>query len=363
MKKTILSLLLILALLVSLAGCAGKPNPVAESIGQEIVSGIREQAKTEPNTEAPTEATEPPTEAPTEPEGQPGAVLYDGTQVLCALLNREDTVQILGEEEEYYRIATENGEGLVEKRLIRAEGQEAYAPHDGYASASAPFYDNYHLVGEATILNLNTKLQVLEDLGGCMLVRCGEILGYMAPDRIMAYPYTYQGGGNNNGGGADGGDISLSAPREDYRVSLLSTVTSGTVLADGAEVIADTLDAGTKVLVTEAGEETATLWLDGRFVTVPRALIALEGDPAYESWNGYAVYQAKAYSSCWLTAPETKALTINTPIEVIGDLGWCYAVRLEGAVFFMEKTAVSTYPIQTGGNNNSGGGDWTPPAM
>ena len=55
----------------------------------------------------------------------------------------------------------------------------------------------------------------------------------------------------------------------------------------------------------------------------------------------------------------------NRRVQVVCDLEWCYLVQIDEEFGYLAKDQVSQTKINTssGGGSNSGGGDWTPPAM
>jgi hypothetical protein len=189
MKKIIL---LLFILTVILAGCGGKA-PAETNAPATTEAPVQTTAATEPE---PTE-TEPPV-----PETVSGTVLADKTAVVLTMANRGDAVDIVDQfDEAHYVLKMETGYGLIEKRLVRLEGEEAYAEWDGYAKSGAVLYPSYNLSGEGTKLNNNAELKILADLGDCYLVTSGEITGYMAKDTVSEVPISYSGWGGGGGGG------------------------------------------------------------------------------------------------------------------------------------------------------------------
>ena len=111
-----------------------------------------------------------------------------------------DAVDVAGEyDEDHYVVKIESGYGLIEKQLLRMSGEEAYEVWTGYACGGAPMYDNYQLTGEAVrSRNLNTQVEVPEELKCCYVVSVNDTIGCMAKDQVGTNRYTTGGGG---GGG------------------------------------------------------------------------------------------------------------------------------------------------------------------
>lgn len=383
--KKLTMLCLIAALTVVCTGCSSKEQPVETTVAE---------AET---TLSPTVETIEPTTEPTEPDSISGTVIVNKAGAIIAMLSRGKQVEILDEQEEWFVVNTSAGPGLMEKRLVRKDGQEQPAPWTGYAKWNAVLYDGYHMEGEGTKLKTNTKFEVLEDLGGCYLVQTEDGLGYILTDSVSQYPARSGGSGGDSGGsssggssggsggsgssgGQDGGDISLTAFHpDDFKVVLLSSKVMATVLADDAEVYAIYLNRGDIVKVTEYDEKTSTIYLDGIYAQLPRIFVRLEGDVPYEVWTGYTRWNAEAYDNPYLLGEPTLLLKTNTEVKILEDLGYCYVAEIGDYIFFLRPEQVSKWKATSGSGNNSdgggnsggssdggsssGGGEWTPPAL
>lgn len=381
--------LLCLALLLT-AGCA-KQEPV-----------VTTEATTQPTT-APTETTAPPTEPL--PQTEEATILADHVPAILSILSRGDTVDVVGEfDDEHYVIKTELGYGLVEKQLLAMPGEEAYEAWTGYSRWNRNVYDNYRLSGTPVqVLKTNTKIEVLDDLGGCCVVKVEDVTGFMKLEDISKSPIRSQssgggdggsggssggGGGSSGGGGGgqDGGDISL---RFNGGIVLLSAITQegnvigqATVRADGTEVVLGFFDREeTAQVVVESGfaddwEGYATVMMDDLYAHVPETLIQRKGEDAYTQWDGFAKYNTMLYDNFYLQG-EGKRLNTNTAIHVVADLDTCYLVTVEDGFGCVAKTMVSEKKIVTkkapvesggGGGGSSGGGggggqEWSDPVL
>lgn len=339
-SKRLAALLPAIAMVLALWGC-GREVP-AESSQPETTRG--------------TEAVQLPTEteAPV-PETAEAVVQVSGAPVILDLLLRGDTVELVGRfDEGHYLVKTGLGYGMVEKELLRPEEEAPYEPRTGYARDQAAIYDNFRLVGSpVNALAADTAVELLEDLGDCLLVRFGELTGYMAPESLT------NAGTENKGArstaspeaGEDGGDITLGtgtpvpAPQE-------GTVGGRAVaLADGTPVVLAYFDREQTVrVVTEAGfaEEKdgyRTVLLDGMYGWIAQEQIRLEGEASYESWDGFSGPAAQVYDNFWLQGEPVARLDRNDRVRVLYELDHCYLVELEGGLGYMARDQVSAEEV------------------
>ena len=388
MKKYII-MLLALALLL----CAGCKK--------------QEPAPTEAPTTAPTETTVPPTTEETipVPELNMGSALVDDTPAILNTLMRDDVVDVVGEYDEgHYVIKTDLGYGLVKKELLRLKGEAAYEVWTGYAYWNAEVYDNLHLTGEpAQKLKTNTKVEVLDDLDYCYVVRVEETEGFMNKSRLAKWPLSSGSGNSGSGGGgsssgsggggstgADGGDISLQF--QGNIVLLAAIEQSGdvtgqaAVLADGTEVVLGYFDRGEEIpMVAEDGfaenrEGYVTVYLDGLYAYVPQGLVLTQEAEAFEAWDGYSRWNGVVYDNFYLLGDPIDKLYTNVKVHVIAELENCYLVEVNQVTGYMSKEVVSQTRISTGGGNSASGGsggggnssgggssgggaEWSPPAL
>lgn len=375
MKKWI-AILLCLMLLFT-AGCV-------QDTPETTITTTMAQETTVPPTTLPPETTVPPTTvppttvpettAPPMPETVSGSALADHTVYVMTTLARGTQVEIVGEyNEDYYIVKLEQSYGLIAKPLVRMEGAESYTQWMGYAKSNAKFYDNYHLIpGNETKQKKNTKIQVLENLGESLLVQIGEIVGYMRESDISTKKIQSSSGSGNSGGN-DGGDISL----DNQEVIFLNVVVpqegeiSGraTVLADHAEVIYGWFDRDEKFdIITEPGfleekEGWHSVYLNGLYGYVHKNLTAQEGAEAFQQWQGYSKKNAPLFDNYYLSGKQVKKLSVNTKVQVICDLEWCYLVQIGEEFGYLAKDQVSQTKINTSSGSSNSGGDWTPPAM
>lgn len=357
MKKCIFALL-VLALILS-AGC-GQQEPAQTQVP------ATEPVQTEEAT-VPAETTVPPTTEETipVPELSTAYAMVDKTPAILDTLLRDDVVDVVGEyDEDHYVIKTDLGYGLVKKEMLRLDGEAAYATWTGYAYYNAAVYTNFYLIGEPMQnLKQNTQVEVLDDLGYCLVVRLDDVTGFMNKTSLAKGPIS------SDSTGKDGGDISLQAQGG---ISLLASVVQegdvtgqAVVLADGAEVILGYFARGEEIpVVAEDGfvenrDGYLTVYLDGLYAYVPQMLVLPEGAEPYVAWDGYSVWNGAIYDNFYLLGDPVSKLNVNTNIHVLEELENCYLVEVNGATGYMSKDAVSKTKIST----NGGGGEWTPPVL
>lgn len=344
------------------------------------------EATQEPTT-VPTTAPEPtiePTTVPMEteppvPDTLSATVLADRTCMVLTTVDRDATVEIVeAYDDDYYVVKVEEGYGLMEKSLVRMDGAEGYEGWTGYAVYGAKLYTNYHLLpgGEQT-LNMNTKVQVLDNLDGTLVVQMENGIGYMREKELSRGYIQPAPSGGGSSGGADGGDISLGSHGGIMKLSVFipqegEASGKGTVLADEAEILLGWFDRGEAVaIVNEEGfidekEGWYGIYHEGMYGYVRQNLIRKDGEEAYAEWDGFAKYQAQLFDNYYLNGEPVSKLASNANVHILEDLGHCYLAPSGEYTGYIAKDMVS----QTRTNYNSGGssgessgGDWTPPAL
>ena len=359
----------LLAALAILAACAcigcGEPAAAGQQPVVETPAALLEIART-PTPEPIKAPTAEPTEAPTpEPAGAYGTVKADGAGVLCTMLGRGETLRLTGERGEYY-IALLDGQTVwVEKRLVRADGEEPFAAWDGYARKNAAVYAAPYPEGEpAAVLQQNTRVRVVDALGDLLLIEWDD--GRQGCVREAQISKKRISGGGS--GGADGGDIVLGwrapAPRGAARLDAKKMDAAfapcgGTVRCSGTEAYRLLFGRGDRVVVT-GGEGTLCIVLaDGAEGSLPARLVRMDDAPAYEPWTGYAVSKARLFGDWRLCGPAT-TLDKNTEVRVLDDLGGCYLAEAGGTTGYLASDEVQTERIRSSGGS---GGEWTEPVL
>lgn len=399
-KKWIAVIALAVVILLVLAFCGLNQ-------GDEPVDPTTGPTEPTAQTEETTEPTEP---APTEPEWEPGILRAAYAEGIFDTLIVGTEVEVVGQFKDYYVIAGEEYDLLVEKRFIRLDSEETFESWTAYARNGAEVFDSVYMREDpAATLKTNTDLTVLEGKGNWLYVEWADGKGYMNAEcisktRIGGGAKPDSGSSGGNGGTTeqpkDGTDVdigSLSHNQVQGGVVLLGayygpeqepdfTPGKGIVIAEAVEAYLVLGKRDDEVKVTEAGDDYCTVWLEEElYVKLPRWLVRLEGDEEYEFWNGYAKSSAIVYEEYQLRN-EVKKLNRNTEVTVLDEIPeklysyyhpGCYVVEIDGEVYYMTLDSVSktkyTAPSNNdggngGGGNNSGGGGstgdtWTPPAL
>ena len=362
MKKKIILYLALLTLL--LTACGARQQEV-------IPTEVETTAPTAETTAAPAEETEE-----TLPQMEEATVLTDKTPAVLAFFNAGDKLDLAGSyDENYYAVKLHTGYGLVSKNLVRTEDAPAYVSWTGYALFHAAFYDNFWLTGKPTALNTNEKLEILEDLKTCYLVKWGENTGYMRQKDISKWPIS---GGNSGGSNGfvpqDGADIEL---KSNCSISLLSTFVTqdgevsgtATVLADRVPVCLGWFERGD--IVQMAADDSTKSKLPGyaavsvqdQWVYVDEMLLKRPEQEDYPVWEGYSAWDGKGYSHYLLIGDPVKSLYTNFRVKVIADLGTSYLVEIPGEVFCMDKEKVSKTPFAVNPGGGNAGPEWSDPKM
>lgn len=375
--RRLIYFVMVIALMMSL-GC---------SAGTETVAAQSTPVPAESTPEVTPEPTPSPTPSPTpEPPSEPGTALIDSAEVLLTTLNRGDTVSVTGEMGDYYVIDLNGETGYLEKWLLRMEGEETPEERKGYAKSKAKVFKTAYCLGEpVATLKKNTPLQVIDEFGSVLLVQWDEQQGYMLNSQFSKKKISSGGGGSGSSGGggggsADGGDIVLGFRpsaywqvmqplMENQEAELPFAPGLGTVLSDETEVYAVLIRRGETLKVTEKNEEVCTVLMEGRLVELSRQYIRLEGEEAYEVWDGYARSNAPFYGTKNLTGTPEK-LKKNTKVQVLEEFGETCLVQVEDRLGYMETKQVSKKKISSGSSSGGsgssgggGGGDWTAPVL
>ena len=390
--KPMLAFLLTVVMLGALTACANRDQAqqklvesTAAAPTPDVAPTLAPAVQTEapaptaaPTAEPTPEPTPEPTAEPT-PAPQNGTARVDGIGIVVKLFNRGDEVTLTGEQDDYYIVALDDGDVLVEKELIRLSTERDSAETNAYANSETRLYDNPYLEGTPiATLSRNTQVTVIDSFGGRSLVRYGEQTGFMKAGDLAA---GYQGNYYYNGGsttGVDGGDITLGAiggTRGRY-VSLAAVgyPKTGKVLADGTEGYLRFLKAGETVTVIEIdpgkdkdrieGDEKCILSDSGRTGTVPRWEVILEGDEPYQEWTGYSVINGELYDNYRLLGKPIQTLRLNSELKVIFATQDVLVVKTDTDYAYIAQEDVTEKPtVYSGGGGGGGEAEWTAPVL
>ena len=334
MKRKMLLLLILVALLLS--ACRKKPQ-------EETLP-----PQTMPETTAPVE---------TGPELEYMTAQINGIPAVLETFSRGDTLNVVQAfDERHYVVKLETGYGLVEQNLVRLEEEGTYEAWTGYATHKAELYDNYRLAGDPVKqLASNTKVQVLDDLGWCVLVEHEGSTGYMKQELLTRSTHNGSGAGKTpagseapSGAGQDGGEISL---HQSPRLTLLATVAPqkgnprgrATVLADGTDVVLGYFDRGDRIPVLKdtVDADRLTVYLDGLHAAVSGEYLCTQARQTYQIWEGRSKHGAQIYEDFWMLGSPVDRLNADVEITVLQELENCYLVEAGEVTGYLAKDMVT----------------------
>lgn len=380
--KKIISLLLAVLLLLTMASCGKK-----EAAPATEASTVPAEVPTELPTEVPTDP------APTEPDWEPGAARAGYGEAVYTTYAKGDTVTVIGLWKDYYVVKGEEVDLLIEKRFVRLNSEEPFESWNGYTKYGNQIFDNAYLEGEPIAkLYQNKKVTVLEAGEGWLYIEWDGGNGYVDVEKISRWPISSgnsddggSGGGGSSGGssgggtsGSAGGDINLDLVAY-YGPDKSAMEDAGVVLADNVKGIICITIRDDEVKVTSVGEDECEIYLDGYTAVVPRWLLHMEGDAEYETWTGYARWATVVYEE-YQMRNEKQKLNTNTQVLVLDELPGCYVVEIEDEIGYVKLDKISKYRIKSssgssddgsgggsggssGGSGGSSGGIWTNPIV
>lgn len=378
--KKVIALTLTVLILLTMASCGKKAEetPPATTVPETTQAPV------------PTETTEPTIPAPTEPEWEPGFIRAGYGEAVYRTFAAGEQLKVIGKFMNYYVVEQEDVDLLVHRDMLRMESEEAFESWNGYSKSGTEVFDNPYFRGEAiATLNKNTQVTILESNGGWACIEWDGGKGYVKADMLSKWrisggsPSNDNGGSGNTGGGNnDGTDVpigSLTSAEESFqpKVHLLGVYygpemekdfESGmaTVLADKTEGYIYLLVRDDEVKVTSYDDNTVTIWLgEEQYAEIPRFLVKLEGDTAYESWTGYSRWNGIIYEDYQMDT-EKVTLSTNKHVTVLDEVNGCYVVEYEGHIGYMRPDKVSNALIviePENGNSGGSGSTWTPPKL
>ena len=353
-----------------------------------------EQIQIEPPASKPSDVPEPLPEP--DPAGEKGIAAAYGIGVLYVTAERGTHVEIIGEDEAYYIVVFDGIELYIEKCFVRDVTAGIPEERTAYAMYGAEIYPGPYLTGEPVEkLQLNSILKVLDEFGDLMLVRSDRSEGYISAALVSPVWISSSAGDGNNStesgqdssgsafiGGEDGGDITLGGRKTGAVVPVMLSAryeelqsgnkapTQGMILADGTELYLGIVYPGDELMVLSAEGRITEIYTSRGTGTLPRWAVLLGDEDPYETWNGYAAYDAKLYDSYRLTGVY-KGINLNTEISVILQTDDGYFVRLsDGTYGYTDRTAVSrnmTVFYESGDDSAPATepdvGEWTDPVL
>lgn len=364
-------MILVLILLLT-AGCGKQAEQPETNAPETTAPEATVSETTVPETTAP-ETTEPETDPP-QPKLETGTVQGDRIPAILCLLDRGDPVEVTANTGDgTATVKTDAGTGTVETQLLRFAGEAQPESWVGYARWNTGFYDHYEMGGKApTTLKINTKMEILEELDEGYLVTVDGETGFVAKEQVSKWPVQSGSGNGGSSSGKDGGDIDLSYFGGVHLLSNVNKTGSAQVRVDGAKVILKYFNLGDTVqIVAEEGFAPAlpgylTILVDDTYAYIPEAWVYAEGDPAFESWEGFAVSGCQLYDNYLLRGKAVKQVNVNTAVTVLWTAGDVSVIRVGDTIGYASTDTLSTARIPaSGGSSSSGSGsaEWTPPCL
>ena len=373
--KKVIALTLTVLILLTFVSCGKKAEETSPTVPETTQAPV------------PTETTEPTIPAPTEPEWEPGFIRAGYGEAVYRTFAAGTQLKVIGQFKNYYVVEQEDVDLLVHKEMLRMEGEAPFESWNGYSKSGTEVFDNPYMRGEpVATLDKNTQVTILESNGGWAYIEWNGGKGYV--DASMLSKWRISDGspssdnGNTGGGNKDGTDVpigSLTSAEESFqpKVHLLGIYygpemekdfESGmaTVLADKTEGYICLLVRDDEVKVTSYDDNTVTIWMgEEQYAEIPRFLVKLEGDTAYESWTGYSRWNGIIYEDYQMDT-EKVTLSTNKHVTVLDEVNGCYVVEYEGHIGYMKPDKVSNALIVSepeNGNSGGSGSTWTPPKL
>jgi len=358
--KKIIALLMALLILMSMAACgSGQPAP-AEA-----------PEAAEPTVEPTVEPSPEP--APTEPVWEEGIARAGWGEAVYELEELGTKVNVAGKINGYYIVAGEELELLVDGRMLRLAEEKAFEPWDGYCyHGISVFSDAYMDADPIAALDLNTKVKVVEGKANWLRIEWDGNYGYVDAESVSRGKIVYSSGGGSK---KDGTDVALgdlaALPAAKPRLSLMAAYcgpeyekleAEAEIITHDARLCLFITERDDSVKVTELGEKSCKVYVDGYYAELPRWLVRMEGDELYESWTGYAKSRAVLYTG-YQMQDKIKDLTINDKLLVIDELPMCYVVDMDGQIGYVPLDRVSKSSIGYGGGGGGSSVPWTPPVL
>ena len=360
--KRIIATLLALMLLMSMTACGGTQQPAVEATPELTV---------EPTAE-PT-----PEPAPTEPVWEPGLARAKWGEAIYEVVELDTEVQVIGKLSNYYIVAGEEVDLLVDERMVRLASEDAFEAWTGYTYEETKVYSDAYMDGEVIEeLGLNTEVNVVEGKANWLRIEWEDKYGYVDVEDISENYIVYYYGGGGGGGAADGTDVSLGGLSAIVGTNpQFSKVAAycgpeyekldekAVAISHDTRLYLFLTDRGETIKVTEIGEEVCTIYIEGFYAELPRWLLWMEGDVEYEAWTGYAQSGTIVYDE-YQMRNEFMELRMNDEVLVIDELPMCYVVDINGQIGYVHMDDISeSYIVPYYGGGGGGGGAWTPPQL
>ena len=148
-------------------------------------------------------------EVAAEPTGE-AMILADGTRSYLGFIMRDQAIAFVAEPqgeipEGQVQLLMNDMVGLVPANFVRSESEAPYEAWVAYTDGGSRFFSDFNLNYEEFTCGYNDEIEVLDNLGSCILVRYNDTIGYMYRDSVSEEPFeepeepVYYGGGYSGG--------------------------------------------------------------------------------------------------------------------------------------------------------------------
>ena len=132
----------------------------------------------------------------------------------------------------------------------------------------------------------------------------------------------------------------------------------GIVRAGYGEAVYRTFAAGTALKVIGQFKNYYVVEQDDVDLLVHKQFLRMEGEEAFESWNGYSKSGTEVFDDPYMRGEPTATLNKNTQVTVLeSNGGWAY-IEWEGGKGYVDASMLSKWRVSggtTGGSGGSGG--------
>ena len=131
--------------------------------------------------------------------------LADGVELYYCFMSGSKSAEIFAAVDEagkFAKVSYESFAGEAPADMLRKDSQEAYKTWKGYSQKDALLCDNYRMLGKIKALKLNTRVQVLDEVGDVCLVKVDKTLGFMEKSQISEKKIKASSSGSSSSGGS-----------------------------------------------------------------------------------------------------------------------------------------------------------------
>lgn len=123
-----------------------------------------------------------------------GTILMDNTEAYLTTVNRNEDIYILNETDEEYIVLINGYQGIINKKYVRKENEEAYEKFEGYTVSGASLYSDYEMNNRTLTFGINETVTIIDEVDDVYVIELDDgSIGYMkksniSKDRIYIAP-------------------------------------------------------------------------------------------------------------------------------------------------------------------------------